>query len=133
MKTSKNINRRKFIGGVATVAAGLTVVPRHVLGGSGFVAPSDKINVAYIGLGTQGLRQLPDIIQLPEVQVTAVCDPQRKAINYYDWSPTGLRDEMRELIGKPNWNTGGNNSVPGGLDNGKEIVDLYYEKTTGKK
>lgn len=132
-KSSKNINRRKFIGGVATVAAGLTVVPRHVLGGTGFVAPSDKINVAYIGLGTQGLRQLPDIIQLPEVQVTAVCDPQRKAINYYDWSPTGLRDEMRKLIGKPNWNTGGNNNVPGGLDNGKEIVDLYYEKVTGKK
>ena len=127
MKSSKSIHRRAFIGSVAAVATGLTVVPRHVLGGSGFVAPSDKINVAYIGLGTQGLRQLPDIIQLPEVQVTAVCDPQRKAINYYDWHPTGLRDEMRELIGKPNWNTGGNNTVPGGLDNGKEIVDLYYE------
>ena len=78
MKTSKSINRREFIGGAATVAAGLTIVPRHVLGGNGFIAPSDKINVAYIGLGTQGLRQLPDIIQIPEVQVTAVCDPQRK-------------------------------------------------------
>ena len=44
-----------------------------------------------------------------------------------------LRDEMRKLIGKPNWNTGGNNTIPGGLDNGKEIVDAYYEKETGKK
>ena len=137
MKTNdyspKSFNRREFIGGVATVAAGITVVPRHVLGGSGYIAPSDKINVAYIGLGTQGLRQLPDIIKLPEVQITAVCDPQRKAISYYDWSPTGLRDEMRELIGKPDWNTGGNNTIPGGLNNGNEIVDLYYEKVTGKK
>lgn len=133
-KNSQNLlNRRKFIGGMATATLAMTVVPRHVLGGKGFVAPSDKINVAYIGLGTQGLRQLPDIIKLPEVQITAVCDPQRKAINYYDWSPGGLRDEMRELIGKPNWNTGGNNTIPGGLDNGKEIVDGYYEKTTGKK
>lgn len=130
---NKGFTRREFVGGIATVAAGLTVVPRHVLGGNGFVAPSDKINVAYIGLGTQGLRQLPDIIKLPEVQITSVCDPQRKAINYYDWSPTGLRDEMRKLIGSPNWNTGGNNTIPGGLDNGKEIVDAYYEKTTGKK
>ena len=84
------MNRRKFIGGVTAAAVGLTVVPRHVLGGAGFIPPSDKINVAYIGMGTQGLRQLPDIIQIPEVQVIAVCDPQRKAINYYDWSPTGL-------------------------------------------
>ncbi len=133
-ETSENsIDRRTFIGGVATAAVGLTVVPRHVLGGNGFVPPSDKINVAYIGLGTQGLRQLPDILQLPEVQMIAVCDPQRKAINYYDWSPTGLRDELRKVIGKPNWNTGGSNSVPGGLDNGKEIVEAYYEKETGKK
>ncbi|HSH19727.1 MAG TPA: hypothetical protein VLA03_04710, partial [Draconibacterium sp.] len=128
-----SIDRRKFIGGVSAAAVGLTIVPRHILGGNNFVAPSDKINVAYIGCGTQGLRQLPDLIQLPEVQITAVCDPQRKAINYYDWGPTGLRDEMRRLIGNPNWNTGGNNTIPGGLDNGKEIVDAYYAKETGAK
>lgn len=128
-KSQNSLNRRTFIGSTAVAAAGLTVIPRHVMGGKGFVAPSDKINVAYIGLGTQGLRQLPDIMELPEVQITAVCDPQRKAINYYDWSPTGLRDQMRRFIGNPNWNTGGNNTVPGGLDNGKEIVDAYYAKT----
>ena len=127
-KSDSSINRRDFIGGVATATVGLTVVPRHVLGGRSFVAPSDKINVAYIGLGTQGLRQLPDIMELPEVQIKAVCDPQRKAINYYDWGPTGLLDEMRKFIGNPNWNTGGNNTIPGGLDNGKEIVEAYYAK-----
>lgn len=136
MKTNdhseKSINRRDFIGGVTSAAIGISIIPRHVLGGNGFIPPSDKINVAYIGLGTQGLRQLPDIIKLPEVQITAVCDPQRKAINYYDWSPNGLRNEMRELIGNPNWETGGNNTIPGGLDNGKEIVDAYYQKVTGK-
>ncbi|MDX1285756.1 MAG: hypothetical protein R3182_12120, partial [Draconibacterium sp.] len=123
MNSNKSsINRRTFIGGVSTAAVGLTVVPSSVLGGK-HISPSDKINVAYIGLGTQGLRQLPDIIQIPDVQITAVCDPQRKAIDYYDWSPTGLRNQMRRLMDKPDWNTGGNNSIPGGLDNGKEIVD----------
>ena len=130
--SENSINRRDFIGGVTTAAIGLTIVPRNVLGGNGYVAPSDKINVAYIGLGTQGLRQLPDIIQLPEVQLIAVCDPQRKAINYYDWSPTGLRNELRELIGNPDWNTGGNNTIPDDLDNGKEIIEAYYTKQTGK-
>jgi len=126
---SKNssIKRRAFIGGISTATVGLTIVPSTVLGGK-HIPPSDKINVAYIGMGTQGLRQLPDIIELPEVQITAVCDPQRKAIDYYDWSPTGLLNQMRKLINNPNWTTGGNNSVPGGLDNGKEIVDAYYAK-----
>ena len=48
------MNRRKFIGSAAATAATITVVPRHVLGGSGYVAPSDKITVANIGCGTQG-------------------------------------------------------------------------------
>ncbi len=122
-----SISRRKFIEGAGSAAIGLTIVPSTVLGGR-HVPPSDKINVAYIGLGTQGLRQLPELIQLEDVQITAVCDPQRKAINYYDWGPTGLRDQMRKLIGNPNWTTGGNNTIPGGLDNGKEIVDAYYAK-----
>lgn len=125
---SDSISRRKFIEGAGTAAMGFTIVPSSVLGGK-HVPPSDKINVAYIGLGTQGLRQLPDIIQLEDVQVTAVCDPQRKAMNYYDWGPNYLRNQMRELMGKPNWTTGGNNTIPGGLDNGKEIVDAYYAKT----
>ncbi len=128
------IDRRKFIGGVGAATLGLTIVPSHVLGGPGRTAPSDKINVAYIGLGTQGLRQLPPLLRLPDVRVTAVCDPQRKAINYLDWGPSGLRDQMRELIGKPDWATGGNNTIPGGLDNGKELVDAYYSKNNpGKK
>ena len=124
------VNRRSFIhkSALATSGIGLiTVLPSKVW--SSKPAPSDKINVAYIGLGTQGLRQLPDIIQLADVHIRAVCDPQRKAINYYDWGPTGLRDQMRKLIGNPNWTTGGNNTIPGGLDNGKEIVDAYYAKT----
>lgn len=119
-------SRRKFIGTMATASLGLTIVPRHVLGGLGFTAPSDKINVAYIGCGTQGLRELPALLDLPDVQVTAVCDPQQKAIDFYDWGPTALRDTIREAIGKPGWTTGGNNSIPGGLDNGRELVDGYY-------
>ncbi len=126
LKKENTLNRRKFIGGLSTAAVGFSIVPAHVLGRSGSIAPSDKINVAYIGLGTQGLRQLPDLLKIPEVQVTAVCDPQKKAIGYFDWGPTGLRDSMRKLIGNPNWTTGGNNTIPGGLDNGKELVEAYY-------
>ncbi len=44
-----SVNRRQFIGGLTAAAAGFSVVPAHVLGGNGRIAPSDKINVAYIG------------------------------------------------------------------------------------
>ncbi len=123
-----SINRRKFIGGVTTATLGLTVVPRHVLGGTNFIAPSDKITFAYIGTGTQGLRELPALIQIPEVQIVAVCDPQKEATGYFDWGRNSLRDSLRELIDNPNWNPGGNSTIPGGRDNAQEIVNAYYAK-----
>ena len=36
---------------LATAAASLSIVPRHVLGGADHVAPSDKMNLAGVGLG----------------------------------------------------------------------------------
>ena len=48
------INRRRFMTTTASAVAAVTIVPRHVLGGSKFVAPSEKVNVAVIGAGGQG-------------------------------------------------------------------------------
>lgn len=53
MTNSKN-SRRKFLGTSALAFAGISIIPRHVLGGNGFVAANDKINVGYIGTGKQG-------------------------------------------------------------------------------
>ena len=47
-KTPPDVSRRQFVGTVAATAAGLTIVPRHVLG-AGFQAPSDTVNVAVVG------------------------------------------------------------------------------------
>jgi hypothetical protein len=121
-------NRRQFIGGVSSAAVALTIVPRQVLGGNGFVAPSDKITLAYIGTGTQGLRELLPLLPIPELQIIAVCDPQKEAVGYLDWSKNGLRDEIRSTLQSPGWTSGGDQTIPGGRDNGKEIVDTYYAK-----
>jgi hypothetical protein len=53
MTHDETTSRRRFIA-TASAAAAVTIVPRHVLGGPGFVAPSDKVNVALIGAGGQG-------------------------------------------------------------------------------
>lgn len=128
---SSTINRRNFIEGVSTAAVGFTIVPSAVLGGK-HLAPSDIVNIAYIGCGTQGLRELPELIELPDVRVVAVCDPQKEARGYYDWSPNGLRDSLRKCINDSSWKPGGDGTIPGGLDTGKEIVDAYYANRTGK-
>ena len=124
-------NRRTFIGGITAASLALTIVPRHVLGGSGFIAPSDKITLAYIGTGTQGLRELLPLLAIPELQIIAVCDPQKEASGYFDWGKLGLRNEIRKSLQNPEWKSGGDNTIPGGLNNGKEIVDTYYSKFRG--
>ncbi|MEP6594612.1 MAG: Gfo/Idh/MocA family oxidoreductase [Ginsengibacter sp.] len=120
------MDRRKFVEVIASTALTMSIIPRHVLGGKNFVAPSDKITLAYIGVGTQGLRELLPLLAMPEFQVIAVCDPNKEAIGYKDWSKDGLRNEIRTAIKKPDWNSGGDNAVPGGRENGKSIVDTYY-------
>ncbi len=52
-----SINRRTFVG-TAVASGAFTIVPRHVLGGIGYVAPSGKIRLAHIGMGTQGFNEL---------------------------------------------------------------------------
>jgi predicted dehydrogenase len=68
-------SRRSFLASTATAVAALSVVPRHVLGGAKFVAPSEKINIAIIGCGGQGQTNLHALFQQPDVQVTAIADP----------------------------------------------------------
>jgi GFO/IDH/MocA oxidoreductase family protein len=118
-------NRRRFLGTAAATAA-FTIVPRHVLGGTGFVAPSDKITMAHIGMGTEGLREIVSLLPIPEIQFVAVCDPNKDAVGYRDWSADGILRSLRTAIGKPDWRAGSEGTIPGGRDVGKDLVDSYY-------
>jgi hypothetical protein len=130
-ETNSHIDRRKFIKTAATGALALTIVPRHVLGGTGYTAPSDKLTIAYVGCGTQGMREILPLLAVPSIQIVAVCDPNQYAVGYRDWSKYGTRDDVRKAIGKPDWNPGGDNTVVGGRENGKDIVDSFYSNNRG--
>src|SRR5574342_1081827 len=67
--------RREFIQTTAAAAAAFTIVPRHVLGGPRFVAPSDKVNVAIVGVGGQGRTNVRALMQEDDCQVIALADP----------------------------------------------------------
>jgi hypothetical protein len=123
--SSSEIDRRRFLEKAAGAAAAFTILPRHVLGGPQFVAPSDKVTLAYIGLGTQGIRELLDLLPSPDIRVVAVCDPNKDSNNYVDWSKNGLRNAIRKFLDKPAWREGAE-GIPGGREVGREIVDAYY-------
>lgn len=68
-KTS--LSRREFMGRSAAAAAGLMIVPRHVLGGRGYTAPSDTLNIGCIGVGGKGSS---DIRSCSGENIVALCD-----------------------------------------------------------
>ncbi|UCG27659.1 MAG: Gfo/Idh/MocA family oxidoreductase, partial [Bacteroidales bacterium] len=67
-KIPKGLSRRDFIGKTTAAAAAFTIVPRQVLGGKGYTAPSDMVNVAGIGLGNQGGSDIQNIAT-PDVPI----------------------------------------------------------------
>jgi predicted dehydrogenase len=77
MKTNFNtdIPRRKFIKGAGVSSVGLMIFPRHVLGGKGYIPPSDKVNIGIAGAGGQSMFSIQELIKLDDVQLTSVADP----------------------------------------------------------
>ena len=67
---SPGVSRRDFVAATGVAAAGLLVVPRHVLG-RGFQAPSDTVNVATVGIGGMGANNTRAVMSQ---NVVAICD-----------------------------------------------------------
>ncbi|MCF7561532.1 Gfo/Idh/MocA family oxidoreductase [Sabulilitoribacter multivorans] len=63
-------SRRSFIKNTTLVMGGISIIPRHVLG-QGFTAPSDRINLGFIGLGKQGGILANYFISKTDVQIVA--------------------------------------------------------------
>src|SRR5664279_6528360 len=99
----KKVNRRDFLGSAATASFAITIVPRKVLGGPGFIPPSDKITLGYIGCGTQGLREMTALIANPSLQIVAVCDPNKFSTNYVDLSLIHISEPTRRALGDNSW------------------------------
>lgn len=69
---NKGLSRRDFVGAAAAVAA-FTIVPRHVLGGAGNTAPSEKLNIAGVGIGGMGQNNVAKCAEAGE-NIVALCD-----------------------------------------------------------
>ncbi len=108
MKNRNQITRRNFLATTTTAAAGLTIVPSNTIAGLGHKAPSDKLNIAGIGIGGMGKGNLSrmegeNIVALCDVDwgvsrinVPKVFETYPKAAKYYDWRK--MYDEMGKSI-----------------------------------
>lgn len=70
----KSLSRRQFIRQAAMAGGAFMIVPRYVLGGRGFVAPSDKVTLGIIGCGKQAPGLAKRFMELSGVQLLAASD-----------------------------------------------------------
>ena len=68
------MNRRDFVRSAAAGAAAPLVVPRHVLGGAGWTAPSDAVAVGVIGAGGMGGSNAAALVTRADVRIAAIAD-----------------------------------------------------------
>ena len=80
-KSPENYSRRSFLRDASLAAGTFMIVPRHVLG-KGFIAPSDKLNIAGIGVGGKAEVNLPYAWNNGAENIVALCDVDDKmAVN----------------------------------------------------
>lgn len=98
------VSRRRFLGTTAAATAGFTIIPSHVVSGMGYTAPSDKLNIAAVGIGGMGASNLKNIT---DQNIVALCDVDwkyaketfdayPKAKKYWDWRK--MYDKMGDKI-----------------------------------
>jgi len=105
MKGKNEISRRDFVTTVGLATAGFTFIPGHVISGFGHIAPSDKLNIAVVGIGGVGnsnlkaVRDTENIVALCDVDwkyAAKVFEENPKAKRYKDWRK--MFDEMGKEI-----------------------------------
>ncbi|MCA0377642.1 MAG: Gfo/Idh/MocA family oxidoreductase [Gemmatimonadetes bacterium] len=89
---SDSVSRRDFVGTSATLAMGAMIVPRHVLGGTGYRAPSAKLNIACVGIGGMGMNNMA---QMLDENIVAVCDVDMAFVE------RGLDGRLKPRQGEP--------------------------------
>ena len=83
---SAGTTRRQFIQTGVLAATSFLIVPRHVLGGKGFIAPSDKLNLAGVGVGGKGFGDTNNAFNNGANNMVALCD--------VDWSNARVKENF---------------------------------------
>ncbi|MCK5729919.1 MAG: Gfo/Idh/MocA family oxidoreductase, partial [Draconibacterium sp.] len=100
-KLKSNFSRRNFLETTAAAVAGFSIIPRNAVAGLGHVAPSDKLNIAGIGVGGKGK---VNIANMPGQNIVALCDVDWDYANpVFEKYPKAKKwKDFREMLDKQN-------------------------------
>ncbi len=95
-------SRRNFLKNTGLAAAGFMIVPRHVLGGKGFVAPSDRLTIASVGVGGKGGDDISHFAKTGKADIAYLCDvdDRRAADSVKAFPKAKYYKDWRELFNK---------------------------------
>src|SRR5215470_7720509 len=96
---TKNLSsRRNFLKTASVAATAMTIIPRHVLG-RGQTPPSQKLNIAGIGVGGMGSGDVASCAQAGE-NIVALCDPDRNHldVNAKKYPGAKLYTDFRKML-----------------------------------
>jgi predicted dehydrogenase len=99
-------SRRDFIRKAGITAAGFMIIPRHVLGGKGFIAPSDKLLVAGVGVGGKGESDIMNFYKSGKAEIAFLCDvdDRRAAKSRASFPKAKYYKDWREMYDKESKN-----------------------------
>lgn len=101
-----DISRRRFIKSATVAAAGFMIVPRHVLGGKGFLAPSDRLVIASVGVGGKGRSDIAKFYESGKADIGFLCDVDTRMIadSVESFPKAKMYTDWRELFDKESKN-----------------------------
>ena len=102
MHKKQSKSRRNFIKKTGMIGTGVFIVPRHVLGGEGYTAPSDQLGLAAIGSGGKGTSDIRNAYQDGKNRVVALCDvdPASAKSAYTAHADVNKYIDYREMLDK---------------------------------
>lgn len=105
-KEAENKSRRNFIKASAVATAAFMIVPRHVLGGKGFLAPSDRLIIAGVGVGGKGKSDIAMFAQSGKADIGFLCDvdTRRAADSVKAFPKAKFYKDWREMYDKEHKN-----------------------------
>jgi predicted dehydrogenase len=101
-KNISSTSRREFLRNTAITSAGFIILPRHVLGGKGFIAPSDRLLIAGVGVGGKGESDIANFFKSGKADIAFLCDvdDKRAATSVKNFPKAKYYKDWREMFDK---------------------------------
>lgn len=105
-KIGSSTSRREFLRNSAMAATGFIILPRHVLGGKGFIAPSDRLTIASVGVGGKGQDDIAHFFKTGKADIAFLCDVDDRsaATSVKNFPKAKYYKDWREMFDKESKN-----------------------------